>query len=64
MVAEAECICRPAVAFQYLCVAPPKIEAEFFDVPRPDVAATTMSVEISRRESVRIHVPDLIFLFS
>lgn len=56
MVAGAECICHPTVAFQYLCVAtPPKIEAEFFDVPQPD-AATTVSVEISRRESVRFHV--------
>ncbi|KAK6146258.1 hypothetical protein DH2020_020127 [Rehmannia glutinosa] len=51
MVAEAELVCHPTVAVQYLCLpspASPKTDSEFFDIS----AVAPISVDLSRRDSV------------
>ncbi|CAA0831477.1 Probable protein phosphatase 2C 13 [Striga hermonthica] len=53
MVAEAEIVCRPAVAVQYLCVPSPpspKTDAKFFDTS-PAAASAPISIDLSRIDS-------------
>ncbi|GER37003.1 protein phosphatase 2C family protein [Striga asiatica] len=54
MVAEAEVVCRPAVAVQYICVPSPpspKAESKFIDVSPAAPTASPIAIDLSRVDS-------------
>ncbi|KAL3641865.1 hypothetical protein CASFOL_012680 [Castilleja foliolosa] len=54
MVAEAELVCRSVISVQCRCVtspAPPKTEADFFDISSAAEAASSIAVDLSRCDS-------------
>ncbi|KAL6571715.1 hypothetical protein OROHE_003358 [Orobanche hederae] len=54
MVAETELVCAPTVAVQYLCIssqAPPKTEANFFDISPVAATVAPIVIDLSRRDS-------------